>query len=323
MIFIIMKNLKNRIKNQLLEHSRGKLFKVIESKYYYSTYQDVFFVGTYDECVDFIVNERRHDLEIQPFGGGNDENEMVDESVTKTDGKVEFDYETNDEDSNINTRLGISSKNFKFKPRIKTLPKSGVKVLSVYQKTSNKETTEIIKDLKRGTPERGLSVQEDDYNSFLTRTAIFYGRVLKDMDIDTIFTMESKSSLSKDLTSKIKTILPNTTIKVLDNSIVKDIKNIKLNREGAKLSDYEYKLLGDIYNDVRTKGEFSLKKIHPKHRSLFTDWIKVNEDSIRDVTDKNIIVIDDYITSGVTLDEVCLQLLKLSPKSILCLTILK
>ena len=86
--------------------------------------------------------------------------------------------------------------------------KSGVKVLSVYQKTSNKETTEIIKDLKRGTPERGVSVQEDDYNSFLTRTAIFYGRVLKDMDIDTIFTMESKSSLSKDLTSKIKTILP-------------------------------------------------------------------------------------------------------------------
>ncbi len=321
MIFIIMKNLKNRIKNQLLEHSRGKLFKVIESKYYYSMYQDVFFVGTYDECVDFIVNGRRHDLEIQPFGGGNDENEIVDEGVSKIDDKIEFDYETNDQDSNINTRLGITSKNFKFKPRFKTLPKSGVKVLSVYQKTSNKETTEIIKDLKRSEEERGVS--ENDYNSFLTRTAIFYGRVLKDMEIDTIFLMESKSSLSKDLTVKIKSILPNTTIKLLDNSIVKDIKNIKLNREGAKLSDYEYELLGNIHNNVKTKGEFSLKKIHPKHRALFTDWIKINEDSIRDVTDKNIIVVDDYITSGVTLDEVCTQLLKLSPKSILCLTIIK
>jgi hypoxanthine-guanine phosphoribosyltransferase len=82
-------------------------------------------------------------------------------------------------------------------------------------------------------------------------------------------------------------------------------------------------LLGNIHNDVKTKGEFSLKKIHPKHRGLFTDWIKINEDSIRDVTDKNIIVVDDYITSGVTLDEVCTQLLKLSPKSILCLTIIK
>jgi len=307
-----------KIKDILIEYVKEKLFKVIHSKDYYSSYQDIFYVGTYDECVNFIVKSRDNMLEILPYG-----DHTIEEGISIEDDKIKIDYNKNDEDDNINTRLGKSSKNIKFEPRITTLKNSRTPVLSVYNKISNKDTTEIIKDIKSKKSDRKYGVTDEDYETFINRTAIFYGKYLKNQDIDTIFVMESKSSLAEDLTMRIKSILPDTTIKILKKSIVKNIENLTLDKEGVKIYDTEFKILTDFYNKVKNTGEFSVKKIHPKHRSLFKNWIKINEDSIRYITNKNVLIIDDYITSGSTLDEVCTQILKLSPKSLKCLTIIK
>lgn len=135
--------------------------------------------------------------------------------------------------------------------------------------------------------------------------------------------MESSSDLASDIAYKIKSMLPDTSIKYINNSVFKNIDNIKLDTAGEKISEKEIQALQKLIDKVKNTGEFSIKKIHPRHRKFFTNWIKINKDSIKNITDKNIILFDDYITSGATLDEAAREILKLSPTSIEAITLIK
>ena len=44
-----------------------KKYKVFESKYYYSTYKDILFIGNYDECVEFIIQNNNLNLDMLPI----------------------------------------------------------------------------------------------------------------------------------------------------------------------------------------------------------------------------------------------------------------
>ena len=46
--------------------NQGKQFKVFESRYYYSNYKDILFVGTEDECIEFIKKNKNLQLEMLP-----------------------------------------------------------------------------------------------------------------------------------------------------------------------------------------------------------------------------------------------------------------
>ena len=46
--------------------NKNKQYKVFDSKYYYSAYKDILFVGDYDECVEFIIQNGEQNLEMCP-----------------------------------------------------------------------------------------------------------------------------------------------------------------------------------------------------------------------------------------------------------------
>lgn len=62
-----VKNFKQSINDS--EH-KEKQYKVFDSKYYYSTYKEILFTGTYDACVEFIIENKDLQLEMLPI---NDE----------------------------------------------------------------------------------------------------------------------------------------------------------------------------------------------------------------------------------------------------------
>jgi len=56
----------DKVKNfkQSVNENKEKQYKVFESKYYYSTYKDVLFVGSYDECVEYIIQNSELNLDM-------------------------------------------------------------------------------------------------------------------------------------------------------------------------------------------------------------------------------------------------------------------
>jgi len=60
-------NLINIIREEVDNLFTNKLYMVFESKYYYSTNKEILFIGTYDECVNVIQNNRHLNLEMLPY----------------------------------------------------------------------------------------------------------------------------------------------------------------------------------------------------------------------------------------------------------------
>lgn len=50
---------------------KEKQYKVFDSKYYYSTHKDILFIGNYDECVNFIMQNSDYNLEMLPIEDNN------------------------------------------------------------------------------------------------------------------------------------------------------------------------------------------------------------------------------------------------------------
>lgn len=244
------------------------------------------------------------------------------------DGQLKLDVKGK-EQKYIDTSLGKSSKNVKFEARVTTLPQSKVKVVSVYKKGSiDKDSDANISDILKGLKRKSnvYNIETDEYEKFINRTAIFFAKEMNRMKVDSVFCMGSSSSLVKDIALKTVEKISNISFKFLPDSIVKNIDTLELG-----ISDEDREKFGeDILNTfektilkAKENNEFEIKKIPPQYRKFFKNWIQINSDNIKDITGKDVVLFDDYLTSGATLDEVCLSLKELSPKSITCFTIIK
>jgi len=58
---------------------KEKQYKVFDSKYYYSTYKDILFIGNYDECVNFIIQNSDYNLEMLPIEDNNLTESLINE----------------------------------------------------------------------------------------------------------------------------------------------------------------------------------------------------------------------------------------------------
>jgi uncharacterized UPF0146 family protein len=56
---------------ECLNEIKETQYKVFDSKYYYSTYKDILFIGNYDECVEFIIQNNDLNLEMLPIVDSN------------------------------------------------------------------------------------------------------------------------------------------------------------------------------------------------------------------------------------------------------------
>jgi hypothetical protein len=215
----------------------------------------------------------------------------------------------------INTSFGKSN----FQPRKTTLKKSKVVVYSAYSKESGEDTTKILKALK-GTGK--VKFKPGDVENFINRSSIFFGRILRDSPIDVVIKMPSSSPLASNFTDKILEKLSHSHVLTYDDVITKDLKNISVDTS-YRFSPAEFKQLHRLVDKVKESGKFEIKKVHAKLRPALINWMMI-DDSIRNkLVGANILIVDDYITSGTTLDETCSQLAKFKPASIRGITLIK
>lgn len=234
---------------------------------------------------------------------------------------IKFNYELKPKPKYINTRLGKTSKNIKFSPRITTLDNSRYKVFSAYSKKSSKETTEILKAIKKSSDYK-YNLSDEEYLYFIKRTSIFFKKILTNKNIDTILITESSSSLISDVVYELIKRLPHSGIKIHTKGIYKNIENAYIDRP-LKMSDSEFNQLKSSLEKSKETDNFEIKKQHAKYRKYFKNWMTIDEKLHKDIKNKNVVLFDDYITTGSTLDTICDKIDELNPNDLKIMTILK
>jgi predicted phosphoribosyltransferase len=113
--------------------------------------------------------------------------------------------------------------------------------------------------------------------------------------------------------------------KIYYNSIKKNLdpETFVVDADGVLPEKSLDKLKKDILKNMTPSG-LEIKRIYVNFRKLIGNLMLL-DDGIRekDVRGKNVCVVDDYITTGTTLDCAMMELLKLEPNSLIGLTLLK
>jgi len=229
-------------------------------------------------------------------------------------GKYIFNPKTNND--TINTALGKSG----FSPRVTKLT-DGVNVFSAYSK-GNKNIEEV-RNILNALKKRGDELEENSYNQFINRTAIFFYHLLKNHQFDLILTIQSSSGISKDLKQSILSRLPYKPI-VFDEAIKKNLNQAEYAVEQEHISEKTLKSIErNIQKQLETTGYFKIQKIPARFRKFVRNWLKIDDKVRSKILGANVLLIDDFLTSGSTLLEASKLLKDLGAKQITLITLIK
>lgn len=204
------------------------------------------------------------------------------------------------------------------------------KILSVYKK-SNLETSkqkeqykEVLAALKGQSNK--LRIDRKSYDQFLNRTAIYFRKFISEYEIDTILSMSSSSSFVNDMMQKLQSKLPSYyTLMSFENAINKNPNFDEIGVRGKEFNLQQSTIdsLKDEIQKMANSGTFKIHNFHPPHRKIIKNWLKLNDDILSKVIDKNIILLDDYLTTGSTLIEASNLLEEMGANYVLGITVIK
>ena len=211
----------------------------------------------------------------------------------------------------INLRFGKSE----FKPYTKRVEGMPLTALSLYT-SKGADATNILKKLK------AMKVDKNAYSQFLTRSAVYATRVIRDLKIDVIVTPRSSSSLTHDFAEKLSERNPGITF-MLDSFVkADDPSKITISDEFKKLSDSTFKKLeGSIRRGVKL-GYFQMKWILPPYRKFLRNVFSYVGNA-KKFEGKNVLIVDDVISSGSSVGAIFQTLQEAGADSVICLTLFK
>lgn len=224
---------------------------------------------------------------------------MINEGFLIKGNSVFFDPSSDDI---VNTSFGKGSdmKPYKMKLPFGTL-------YSVYRrnkKDNSPDYDEVLKSIKGQS--QTLKIDPESYDKFLKRTALYISRIVLDEKIDTIILMESSSKLLVDVSIKLNKYLPKYyEMFTYDKGIFKNpnLEDIFIDQKSFDLSDSTVKELKKQIEKAKTSGYFSIKKFKPQFRRSITNWLKMKDQLLSKIVDKNVLILDDIITTGSTVIE--------------------
>lgn len=242
------------------------------------------------------------------------------ERVTIDTGTPEFDFNTkatSKGETDVNTRLGKTG----FIPYEKTinsvLKRRAYSVYSIGGTTSKSAGHLFMRMVKK-------MEKTDGYKKFINRTAVFIaGQIVKKNKIDFIIAPKSSSSLVDDV---LKSVQSKTGVKVLSHGFEKaDISKITIDYKHPKITDKISKRLESNIRKAKKDGLFEMKTILPNFRKFIKNYLKlVPNDSLRkNIEGKNVMIFDDIVTSGTTIEEMIRSVELYAPNKIIAGTILK
>ena len=235
---------------------------------------------------------------------------QLQEDFNIENGKLIFDA-ARDKDSGIKSSFGKSKKLTPYKKTV-----DGLVSYSLYQtKTSN--STDILKALKSS------DFNDPEVKKFLIRSAIYAVRILRSMKADVIVTPISSSDLTKEF---VKEIERRTNYDVLIDSFMKrpDLSKVTIDKDHPKITDSIIKSMQRTLDKAVKSGSLSVKLFAVPHRKFLKNLFEVTDEKIYNKTqDKNVVIIDDVMTSGTTTQHIRDILITNQAESVSALTIFK
>jgi hypothetical protein len=175
------------------------------------------------------------------------------------------------------------------------------------QKSQNK--SKLINDLKKGTnltPEVISKVTDKIISNLMSSVDL--------NEFDYIVSPKSSSDLTREFISKLKAVT-STPVYISDLFLKNDVNKIWLDFHTAskELSNkYLKKLVKDFERSKEIDGQpLKLQPLTNFQRKYVRDMLKINpkyDSTLVDMLDKRILVIDDVLTSGKTLNDIKLIL---------------
>jgi predicted amidophosphoribosyltransferase len=202
----------------------------------------------------------------------------------------------------------------KFKPNGDLFLAKGKNVLNVETySVGNYSDVETLKILK-------LQFSETSENAKFIKTNIIPKLSSKFNNIDVIVYPYSSSKLLKFFSEELA---KQTNCKTIPDAFIKSLPSeISIDTNGVVLELKTLKSLYKIIETAETNGYFELKKVPLQFRNFFTGYIKLSKDS-NSFIDKNVLVVDDVLSSGSTISEIYKILYANGAKSITGVTLLK
>ena len=164
-------------------------------------------------------------------------------------------------------------------------------------------------------------ISEAEIHQLINKAVIGFDHEFNAASYDTIVCPKSSSKVLVELADQLykksgnATLIPDSLVKLERSEIKFDDEKIE------KLPEKTKKEVKKMIERIRNgEGDFKLKSVFSRFRKFLSDFMVFNSENDRkifnSIVDKNVILVDDYRTSGTTLREMKKQLLKLHPKKI-------
>jgi hypothetical protein len=229
-----------------------------------------------------------------------------------------FDYNADVEKSGeASTKLG---KGKEFNPFQKKISSTGKIIYSVY---NVKESTPVLKAIKSFDSQNATNIK--DYQSFLKRTAIFISsRIFKEVKPDVVITPKSSSNILNDIIKELQNISPHIIFLQEKFKKIVDPEQIKIDYDNPSITPKIIDRLENILRKAKRDGYFQLKAALPQNRKFLQNYFELIDDyKYEKIEGKNIILLDDVVSSGSTFDEMMRILEQYAPNEISGVTIFK
>jgi len=228
-----------------------------------------------------------------------------------SDGGLEF---VNDTQDGISTKFGKGSA---LKPFSKLISIGDVKIEanSLYLAKSE-DSVSIMKQLKLDS-----NTETEVAKKFIVRSAVYGARVLRGSGIDVIIVPKSSSKLNTLFAEELGKRL---NVPVIHDSFDKnpDLSTLEI-ADDPRVTPQIRKSLTNSIETAKKRGVLKLAAIPPMFRKFLRNvFVVIDKDLNKKVEDKNVLVVDDVVTSGTSLEQVY-TLISSGAKNVSAMTLFK
>lgn len=200
-------------------------------------------------------------------------------------------------------------KNNALDPFVRTI--NGIKILTVYK--AEHEFVKFAKENARNA---------EGYHEFVSRTAIYLNRVIRQNNIHTVISAGSSSPLIDDIVHQASKM---SNVSFLFGCVKKNpVSSIRF-EPSNNVNAETIRKQEDNLKRAKEQGKFSIKSIMPQFRPMYKGILRLDGITEKDIINKNVLVVDDMLTSGTTITNIVHAITdsQLVPKSVIAWTIFK
>lgn len=215
--------------------------------------------------------------------------QTLNEAFDIVDGKLVFNAPASN--SGISSKFGKGKTYTPFIKKVEGVP--DLFSYSLYQAKSENATA-ILKAIK------SADMNNPAVKAFIVRSAIYAARVLRSLKADVIVTPHSTSPLVNTFVSELAKRI---SADIFVDSFAKrpDLTKIEIDTSHPNITPAIAKSMKSTLNRAIKQGYLSVKMFAVMHRKFLKNMFELTDPKIIDkVNDKNVLIIDDIMTSGTT-----------------------